>query len=219
MRLVTLENDLRAILKLLAAQGYDVRELIFGPPASESEVRSLESELGKPLPPSLREVLTKVSGHVEFRWFAPELQHFPFPFASNFCGDLHWSLDLLRNFEVGRQGWVDVCFPNPANDYDRVWHDKLAVQEVGNGDFIAIDLRSENAGKVVYLSHDGGEGHGRVLAPSFQDLIDRWVPLACTGGEDWQWMHFLRPDGEGLDPTGATANSWRAVLNIDQPEI
>jgi cell wall assembly regulator SMI1 len=145
--LETLENDLRAILRSLTAQGYDSRELIFAPPATETEVCVLESELGKPIPASLREVLTKVSGHVQFRWFSPKLQRFPFPFASNFCGDLHWSLDLLRNFEIGRQGWIDGCFPDRANEYDRVWHDKFAFQEVGNGDLIAIDLLPENAGK------------------------------------------------------------------------
>jgi cell wall assembly regulator SMI1 len=212
-----LENELRTLLMNLAAQGFDARELVFAPPATESDVRALESELGKPIPASFREVLTEVAGHVEFRWFAPDGLKFPFPFTSNFCGNLHWSLDLLRDFEAGRQSWVDVCFPDPDNAYDRVWHDKLAFQEVGNGDLIAIDLRADTAGKVVYLSHDDGEGHGRVLAPSFRDLIDRWVPLACAGGEDWQWMQFLREDGTGLDPAGDNARAWRTLLNIGNP--
>jgi cell wall assembly regulator SMI1 len=209
-----LENRLRAILKNLAAQGFDARELVFAPPASERDVRALESELGMPIPASFREVLTEVSEHVEFRWFAPDGLDFPFPFTSNFCGDLHWSLGLLRNFEADRQGFVDACVPDPDNDYVRVWHDKLAFQRVGNGDLIAIDLRPDNAGKVVYLSHDDDEGHGRVLAPSFRDLIDRWVPLACSGGEDWQWMKFLGEDGTGLDPAGDNALAWRTLLNI-----
>ena len=212
-----LEHQLHAILKTLTAQGYDTRELVFAPPATESDVRAVERELGNPIPASFRRVLTEVSGHVEFRWYAPDGLSFPMPFKSNFCGNLHWSLDLLRDFETGRKGWIDVCFPDANNAYDRVWHDKLAFQEVGNGDLIAIDLRPDQAGKVVYLSHDDGEGHGRVLAPSFEDLMARWVPLACTGGEDWQWLPFLSEDSAGLDPTGDNARAWRMLLNLATP--
>lgn len=168
-----LRASLDAVLKALAAQDYDARELVFAPPASDGDVKALECDIGVALPISLRGALTTLSSHVEFRWFAPQLRHFPPPFASNFCGNLHWSLDLLRQFERERQEWVRQCFPDPTNAYDRVWHDKLATQEVGNGDFIALDLRPEKMGQVVYLSHDDGEGHGLVLAPSFLELIER----------------------------------------------
>ncbi len=109
---------------------------------------------------------------------------------------------------------MEVCFPDITNDYDRVWHNKLAFQEVGNGDLIAVDLHPEQAGKIVYLSHDDGEGHGLVLAASFRDFIERWVQLACTGGEDWQWLPFINEGIEGLDPAGVNAGVWRALLKI-----
>jgi cell wall assembly regulator SMI1 len=211
-----LKRDLDLILKTLTAQGFDTRALIIEPPATEHDLRSLENDLGKPLPQSLRDTLLTVSSHVEFRWFMPDDQRFPPPFASNFYGDLHWSLDFLRQFDRDRQSWVDVCFPDPANAYDRVWHDKLAFHEVGNGDYIAIDLSPERQGEVVYLSHDDGEGHGKVLAKSFAIFLEDWVRLGCPGGEDWQWMHFLGQDGIGLDPTCDHARAWRTILKLTE---
>lgn len=49
------------------------------------------------------------------------------------------------------------------DDYDKVWYRKLPFLEVGKGDFVAIDIGSDDAEPVVYLSHDDGEGHGYIL--------------------------------------------------------
>ena len=214
MSLMTLENDLQSILTKLGAQGYSVEELVFGPAASDAEILRLEEELGLSLPSSLRAVLATISGHLDFAWFALEELQFAAPFESNFSGALQWSLNGLRSCEASRQMWISTCFPDVTNDYDRVWHDKLAFQEVGNGDLIAVDLRRECEGKIVYLSHDQGEGHGLVLAPSFEDFVERSVALACTGGEDWQWLPFTARRVEGLDSSGDNARSWRALLQI-----
>jgi len=81
-------------------------------------------------------------------------------------------------------------FPDERDPYDVVWHHKAAFYEVGNGDYLAFDLSARNYERVTYLSHDDGQGHGHALAHDFGDLLDRWVPLACTGGEDWQWLPF-----------------------------
>lgn len=81
-------------------------------------------------------------------------------------------------------------FPNANDPYDVVWHNKAAFYDVGNGDYLAFDLAEAQHGSVVYLSHDDGQGHGYVLAADFADLLERWVPIACTGGEDWQWLPF-----------------------------
>jgi hypothetical protein len=59
-------------------------------------------------------------------------------------------------------------------------------RSVGNEDLLALDLADATRGAVVYLSHDDDEGHGYKLAPDFADLVRRWMPLACTGSEDWQ---------------------------------
>lgn len=213
--LTNLQADLLAILGTLAAQGYQTGDLLFEPPAGEGDVSAVEMELGISLPSSFRKLLTTVSGHVDFYWFRPDELEYPHPFRENFCGQLNWSLKNLVHFETIRQNWIETCFPDVENDYDRVWHEKLAFQDVGNGDMIAIDLRFDHIGEVVYLSHDDGEGHGMVLAPSVCELIERWVPLACTGGEDGQWLPFFEK-GRGLSADGANAHAWRSLLKLDQ---
>lgn len=95
-----------------------------------------------------------------------------------------------------------------------MWHDKLAISEVGNGDFLAVDLDPAAAGAIVYLSHDDGEGHGHRLAADLTDLVDRWAPLAFAGQEDWQWLPFTA-DGGPIDPTCEAAHQWRALLGLE----
>ena len=84
---------------------------------------------------------------------------------------------------ISRQGWVDVCYPDYNNEYDKVWHNKLAFYEVGNGDYFAIELEKENYGKIVYLSHDGGDAHGHYIADNFKDLLNNWSKVgSCWRG-------------------------------------
>lgn len=212
--MIGLKDTLSEIGSRLAERGYDVRDLIFAPPASDSEVDALERDLAVGLPPSLRTVLLEVSGHVEFRWFLPDGIEFPAPFHSNFCGDLHWSIEFARENEGGRKGWVREVYPDPQNEYDAVWHDKLAFYEVGNGDLLAFDLDRERYENIVYLSHDGGDGHGFVLADNMLDLLVRWTPLACTGGEDWQWLPFTAGPTSRIDPDCENARVWKKLMGL-----
>ena len=211
-----LERRLRALHRHMASLEFDVRDLIFGEPAKEDEILRVERDLGLSLPPSFKSILTEVSKHVEFRWFTPDGFDFPDPFVSNFSGDIHWSLDLLKTFQEGRAGWIESVFPNPDDPYDAVWHNKLPFFEVGNGDQIAIDLRPDNYEQIVYLSHDDGEGHGHVLASNFHDLLLRSVPLACPGGEDWQWKEFTNNLSTPIDPECENALAWKGLLRLDQ---
>jgi hypothetical protein len=96
-----------------------------------------------------------------------------------------------------------------------VWHDKLAIFDVPNGDLIAVDISRSDRAPVVYLSHEGGRGHGRVLGSSVTDFIDRWSLLACAGPEDWLMTPFLHPDQPYLDAVGITAQAWRAWFGVD----
>jgi hypothetical protein len=154
-----------------------------------------------------------VSGHVEFRWFAPD--KFPAPFNQIFSGDLHWSVDDTLQAEDRRRSWCNNVFSDPADQYDSVWYDKLAFYQIGNGDLLTLDLRHESRGQVVYLTHDDGEGHGYVLAESFPELLQRRTPLACVGGEDWQWMPFVSSSASGLETETAIGQIWRELLGIE----
>ena len=79
--------------------------------------------------------------------------------------------------------------------------------EVGYGDYLAIELEKENYGKIVYLSHDDGDGHGYYLANNFKELLSNWSKVGCVGGEDWQWLTFYR-SGVGIDPSCENAKLW-----------
>lgn len=57
------------------------------------------------------------------------------------------------------KSWIDICYPDYNKSYDKIFYNKLAFQQVENGD-LAIDLEEENYGKVIYLSHDGSDLHG-----------------------------------------------------------
>ncbi|MBX3245349.1 MAG: SMI1/KNR4 family protein [Acidobacteria bacterium] len=209
-----LRETLELILERLKLFGLDVPELRFEPPASLDKIIELEYDLGLELPPAFRRSLLSISSHVEFRWFTPDEYDFPPPFDEIFCGDLHWSLDLTRTFNQGWNESLLSLFPDRSNPYDAVWYDKLAFYEVGNGDYLAIDLSPENYEQIVYLSHDGSDLNGYILAKDFNDLLARWVPLACPGGEDWQWKVFTNSETTYIDPNEGNALMWRKLLNL-----
>jgi SMI1 / KNR4 family (SUKH-1) len=211
---VNVLEKLNEMQRVLAAREYDVHPLIVMPPADPRQVAELESAVGTRLPSAFRDVLLKVSAHVEYRWFAGDRTFAP-PFHQNFSGDLHWSVDLTAQIETRRKDWCSVAFSNTGDPYDAVWQNKLAFYEIGNGDLLAFDLADDKHGQVVYLSHDDGEGHGYVLARDFQDLLVRWLPLGCTGGEDWQWLPFTASQDSGLEPHSEPAMAWRSILGID----
>lgn len=207
-------QQLTQLQQQLNSRGFDVRPLIFEPPATEEQVALLERALGLPLPPSFRRALLSISSHVEFRWFMPDNLDLPDPFGSSFSGDLHWSLEFTRQFEDRKADWIEKVFPNRDDPYDAVWWDKLAFYEIGNGDLLAIDLGKATYEQIVYLSHDDGQGHGYVLAKDFEDLLRRWIPLACAGGEDWQWLPFTTDRTGLLDPGCENARRWRSLIGI-----
>ena len=107
----------------------------------------------------------------------------------------------------------EVLLENTAH-LEFYWNIKTAFHQVGNGDYIAIELEPENYGKVVYLSHDGSENHGLYIADNFKEFLMNYAAVGCTGGEDWQWQPFYTK-GKGIDPTCKNARNWYKILNID----
>lgn len=184
------------------------------PPASKDSVRLVESSLGETLPKSFRDVLLQYSGEMSFYWFLPEEKIFPSPFQNIFRGDCSWNIDSLIQLDQIRRGWIEKCFPDAQNPYDSVWHNAFTFLEVGNGDSLAIDLKSSNDGPVVYLSHDGSDSHGYLLGENFIDFIDRWSQIGCPGSEDWQILPFTKSKTSFIDPSGSEAKLWRRLFGL-----
>lgn len=209
-----LVDRLESTASTLAGRGFKIRALVVEEPASRGEVEAVEAAIGFALPAAYHDALLNISRHVEFRWSTPDEMEFVEPFRQNFCGDLHWSLAHTAQLINEANSWVNEVFPNANDPYDVVWDSKAAFYDVGNGDYLAFDLAEAQYGSVVYLSHDDGQGHGYVLAVDFADLLERWVPIACTGGEDWQWLPFTAAPTTLLDPHGAVAEKWRELLGL-----
>jgi hypothetical protein len=94
-------------------------------------------------------------------------------------------------------------FCDASDPYDRVWHHKVPFMEVANGDFLALDLSQDRHGRVVYLSYDDGEGHGRAMARLVRGLAHPMDPLAGPEAEDRHWLPFCTGPDAGIDPSSA----------------
>ncbi|MBO9701772.1 MAG: hypothetical protein J7604_16315 [Sporocytophaga sp.] len=108
--------------------------LICEKPATVSDVKDNEKSLTYQLPADSRNTLLTVSSHCEFKWFLPDDLPLPEQLRQIFCGELHWGLNFILQFNESKDGWIKEVFPNIDNEYDKVWHNKFVFQEVGNVD-------------------------------------------------------------------------------------
>ena len=217
------KKRLNLFLEKIEDLGGETDPLTIEKPATEEEIKAVEAQLGYTLPPHFREVLLENTAHLEFGWDIDDIIDeedisLPDKLAEIFRGKLLFGLDLLLDYEEDRQDWEGEAYPNSDKEYDRVWHNKMSFFQVGNGDYIAIELEPENYGKVVYLSHDGSENHGLYIADNFKEFLMNYAAVGCTGGEDWQWEPFYTK-GKGIDPTSKNAKTWYKVLGINPKEL
>ena len=217
------KKRLNLFLEKIEDLGGETDPLTIEKPATEEEIKAVEAKLGYTLPPHFREVLLENTAHLEFGWDIDDIIDeedisLPDKLAEIFRGKLLFGLDLLLDYEEDRQDWEGEAYPNSDKEYDRVWHNKMSFFQVGNGDYIAIELEPENYGKVVYLSHDGSENHGLYIADNFKEFLMNYAAVGCTGGEDWQWEPFYSK-GKGIDPSSKNAKTWYKVLGINPKEL
>ncbi len=212
----TWKSSWEASLESCRRRGGKTNPLKVSRPSSARELVRIENTLGHPLPTSLAEFFRAHSSEVFFTWHLPTDLIVP-EFDGIFCGGLEVSLDSLPELLEGHRGWVNECFPRLDDPYDGVWHNKLSIQAVGNGDELAIDLAAPD-GPVVYLSHDEGQGHGYQLGQNFLDFVDRWSKLGCVGAEDWQWLHFVSSPTSGLEPNAPRSLQWRSWFGLPQSD-
>ena len=214
---------LNLFLEKIEDLGGETDPLTIEKPATEEEIKAVEAKLGYTLPPHFREVLLENTAHLDFYWDINDITDegdisLPDKLVEIFRGQLLFGLDLLLDYEDDRKGWVKEVYPDYNNEYDRVWYNKMSFHQVGNGDYIAIELEPENYGKVVYLSHDGSENHGLYIGSNFKEFLMNYAAIGCIGGEDWQWEPFYTA-GKGIDPSSKNAQAWQKVLGINPKEL
>ena len=210
-------NELKKFQKGIENIGGEFfREFKIGTPAKEEEILEVEKRLGYKIPEDFRDILLKYSSCFEYDWniykgVSEKQIELPDNLKGIFAGDLHWELNVLVKFQEDNKDWIEECFPDYNDEYDRVWHNKMLFYEVGNGDYLAIELEKENYGKIAYLSHDDGDGHGYYLANNFKELVSNWSKVGCVGGEDWQWLTFYTK-GIGINPNCENTKSWKDFI-------
>lgn len=182
--------------------------------ATQEEVIRLEEALGMPIPQSLRDTFLRLSKHICFSAFLPSDFVLPEALTEIFSAYFTLSMDEMIEAEASRKSWVDECFSNEEDEYDKVWHNKLGFMTVGNGDVIAFDLNDTKEDKrVVYLSHDDGEGHGVILGETFADYFNNLLLIGGCGNEDWQMLPFIQAS-KGLDAYSANADTYRKLIGL-----
>ncbi len=210
-----MKDLLSQILNKIESIGGKARELVFESPSTENELIAIENELGQQIPNEFRKILLTLSGHCEFSWFLPDEFELPEGLDEIFSGALHWGTKFLTYFNQNKDAWIKEVFPNSEDEYDKVWHNKFVFQEVGNGDYLGIDLDDKNYGKIVYLSHDDGEGHGYIMANSFEELLSNWSKIGFVGAEDSQWLPFVKNESSGILPDSENAIIWKKLINLN----
>lgn len=182
--------------------------------ASEDEILNLENDLGYALPIEFRKALKEISSHICFFWKIYDNDNILLPkeLRSIFAGALHFGIDFTLACEDSRKDWIENCFSNYEKKYDRVFYNKLAFQQIENGDFLAIDLEKDSYGKVIYLSHDGSDFHGYVISNSFSEFLEEYTNLGCVGGEDWQWEVFTNNKTSTIDSSCENARNWMKII-------
>jgi len=160
--------------------------------------------MGVPMPASLRGLFL-VAGMVDVAWGLDDEAAMSGPFKDLRMGGCAWNAAELPRLWNDYSSWLKEVFPDAADPYDAVWHDKYPLLHAVNGDMVAIGQDE----KVMYLSHDGGEGHGYALGKDVFDFLDRWTTLGCPGPEDWQWLPFTSGPDSGLEPDGTNGRAWR----------
>lgn len=211
-----------ALLSAVVARGGKRKALTVAPPASEHEVAAVEHTLATALPPSFRSLLTSFAAEVRVWWWNGSAPREPRELSDLATfGELSWSLNGLLFLEELRGSleeiYADASYTFAEEHVARALHarevlrDKLAFQMVGNGDLIAIDLKTE---AVVYLDHSGDieGGHGVVLAPSFPAFVTRFTNIGCSGPDWFILKHVYSADG--IDDGAPAAVAFRRWLGL-----
>ena len=203
-----IESHIKAFEQTIRTLGGRWEHSVVDAPASDAELVEIEQSLGMPIPKTLRDFAGSVSRRIYYDWSLPDEFALPDDLDEIFGGGIDFDISKLPDHERGRAGWQKECFPNPDDSYDAVWHGKVGFHHVPNGDYLGI----ATDGRIIYLSHDDGEGHGYTMAPSFPELLSRWLPIGCPGPEDWQWLPFVADSGSGIAPESESAKAWMTAI-------
>lgn len=190
-------------------------ELTIEKPVAEDKVIKAEKELGMKLPLQIRNFLLEFSGKLDFSAWLPEEFELPEELEEIFSAAILISLEEIVNAEGARKEWQESCFSDEEDEYDAIWHNKLGIMTVPNGDVIAFDIGKDEVNPpVVYLSHDDGEGHGYILGKDFETYLENLLRIGACGNEDWQILPFCEDEEAGINPDCENAREYRKIIGL-----
>lgn len=204
------------ILEIAKRRKWDYRDLIIKPAVDIKKVEQIEAELGVTYPFEFKHILTEYSSGVDFFWqIKNEETEGEFKEVFRGCGRGYlWDFHQSKELYEGYLGWVENCFSNHDDTYDKVWHNKVPLLRVMNGDIIGFDTATSKANcPIVYLSHDDGALHGHKLADNFIEFITRISNIGCVGTEDWQYKPFYDFTKMEITKTDPVIDRWKLWLS------
>jgi hypothetical protein len=167
-----------------------IQDLIVGKPAIQKELNRVEKSIGKSIPEDFRKLL-KYSKHLEFCYQYDEKM--PTKFRENFSGEINWDLDKIVSLTKLYEEWLDASLDPEYNDEhaiaitEKVGKNRFPFMSISNGDFIVM---GDSPSEIIYLSHEGGEVHGKKLGENLWDFFEFHSKVGFAGPEDWQFQPF-----------------------------
>ena len=210
------EGNWEWILDIAKKRNWDIiQDLAIRPAVRKRDVDKAISELKIKLPSDFIDVITNYSSGVNFfiqiEGAKPQGEYSQI-FSAGY--EEIWSFEDLGNLKEHYDSWVESCFEDPTNDYNKVWHNKTPIIRVATGDLIAFDTSVTTTElPVVFLSHDGSDFHGKRLGYNFIDFISRWSNIGCFGPEDWQFGPFYNDKQNILELDGDRVDNWKKWLS------
>lgn len=210
-----LKEELSELHKVYEKICGDDVDFTLEPPATEAEIKETEQKIGKALPKEIRDFFLCFSKDCDFSAYLPDEFELPEELSEIFSAGFRIALDEVADAEISRESWQNECFSDENDEYDRVWHNKLGIMTVANGDVIALDtgVNPQNP-PVVYLSHDDGEGHGYILGKTFNAYLQALISVGGCGNEDWQVLPFCNDPQSGIDCDCENADTYRKLIGM-----
>ena len=194
----------------------EVRSAQVDPPAAESDIRAVERDLGRTIPAPLRTFFERGASGLDCGYaLTPSGQDLDrlrglLPDETRIFGGAQIGpVPELTDFSRAVREWAEETWVAESAAERFIWDSSLPFTRLDNGDYLALDLRTnETDPRVVYLNHDD---ESFLLAPDFAAFLVTWERLAYIGPEHWLLREFLGADGY-LDSESDRASGLRALF-------
>lgn len=170
-------------VEALKHRGWPARKPKLKPPLPAEKLRAFEAKHKIKLPRDYADVLTKFASEVTVDLGRVEPGTPPAEQREEierrlrelmFGGKLTlWSFECpVREYAGFKKSGDFEADAEPDSAYHQHLRNKLPVLQIGNGDYITLDLVT---GVPTYISHEGDDSlQGKALGKSFVDFITRW---------------------------------------------